>query len=446
MAYLLHSPREGAAGKPFVFCLTTFMEQLEKAFDAYILIKGAEEIDGKKFLHGPAALVEEDGLGSDFDKDDLAKAAVVSGLVTFERIGGQVDWDHLYAKTHDPKHIIGKLAGITDNPGGGAPIVTTELFMGKALAKSAWEHHEAGGILGYSLQGIAKARDPKNSKRITDLDIHMMTITPMPKGFEGPRLSAGNVSLGAIMKGLSAELEAGNTEGWERIEEIEPVEKALMAGSGIVQQGETTGAALRTQDLAGASKARTPNPNGVKCSCADKKRKRKIAAMPQMLNKALVAELTRMGAVNAVGIASAVAKAVGADDQALASKIRESYHTHSKRSNGSVAPHGEWVHTPVTHNGVTQHFLATTESHNRTRIAPVYLRKLRKTSGGSPYFQQHKLDGKGSMTQMTSRGSQNYEYPDRMDITRHPHHVFQPELENAESTLRAGIDKHKSRT
>jgi hypothetical protein len=334
------------------------METLEKSFDAYMLVKSATERDGKKYLNGPAALVEEDGLGSDFDGDDLVQKAVEGGLETFMRLGGQVDWDHLYAKSHNPKHIIAKSVGVTPNPDGkGAPVVSVELFMQKELAKAAWEHHECGGILGFSLQGIAKARDPKNSKRITALDIHMMTITPMPKGYEGPRLTSGNASLGSIIKGMNAQLEAGDTEGWEPIEDIELISKsadlheelkddakvaekpaprykgscekcgnplkdslcevcgndnpinfkggsvkqspstskALEAGSGIVQAGETIGAALRTQDL-----------------LKPRKKRKKVQGDPQAkpLNNALSLAVAAYGATNAAALTKAILSAL----------------------------------------------------------------------------------------------------------------------------------------
>lgn len=299
------------------------MDELQKPFSAYLLVKGASDApNGDKYLHGPAALVEEDGLGADFDGDDLTKAAVTRGLDDFQRLGGQVDWDHLFSKSHRAAHLIGKCVGITENPTGGAPIVTTQLFMKKAFAQEAWEHYECGGVLGYSLQGIAKARDPKQGKRITDLAIHMMTITPMPKGYEGPRLSGGQpASLGAIVKGLNAELEAGDTAGWEAVETIEDIDKALMAGSGIVQAGDGGGAVLRKQDLAGADKAKTPCTCGGKCKCK-KKGDKKPAMTPVPVykaltnkaptNKALTAELTRHGATNAAGLAAAIAKAVRA--------------------------------------------------------------------------------------------------------------------------------------
>ena len=314
-------------------------DHLQKSFSAYLLIKGGSDApNGNKYLHGPAALVEEDGLGSDFDKDDLTRAAIEKGLTTFERLGGQVDWDHLFAKTHRPAHIIGKCVGIQANPTGGAPIVTTELFMNKALAKEAWEHYESGGVLGYSLQGVAitgvsKGADPKAGKRITDLAIHMMTLTPMPKGFEGPRVTGGRpapldgASLGAIVKGLNAELNAGDLDGWEPVEEVEyaeyaeyaekaeKAEKALTTGSGIVQAGDGGGAALRTQDLMGADKAKKPcacgcHGKGEKCR---KKRPLKetmtpVSAFP--MNKALTDELARHGAMNAAGLAAAIVKAV----------------------------------------------------------------------------------------------------------------------------------------
>lgn len=371
------------------------MDELQKSFSAYLLIKGGSEgADGKKYLHGPAALVEEDGLGADFDKDDLTKAAVANGLKTFERLGGQVDWDHLYAKTHRAAHIIGKCVGIQENPAGGAPIVTTELFMNKAMAKEAWEHHESGGVLGYSLQGvaitgIAKGGDPKNGKRITNLDIHMMTITPMPKGFEGPRLSGGQpASLGAMMKGLNAELAAGETDGWEPVEHVEPVDKALMAGDGIVQAGGTGGAALRKQDLAGAKTAKTP----CKCGCHGKREKRKrdqkpgtVSAVP--MNKALTEELTRHGAANAAGLAQAIVKALSQPPKAtVANVVFRHIHGTDGKYNGTVSQ--RYDGTPEHAKAVSQ--TLETRAHDQFQYEPHKSSSIQSQTGATDSTGNHK--------------------------------------------------------
>ena len=505
------------------------MEALEKSFTAYMLIKSATDEGGQKYLHGPAALVEEDGLGSDFDKDDLAKAAVEGGLKTFERLGGQVDWDHLYAKTHDPKHIIGKCVDIKDNPSGGAPIVTTQLFMSKPLAKSAWEHHEAGGVLGYSLQGIAKARDPHNAKRITSLDIHMLTITPMPKGFEGPRLSAGDASLGAIVKGLNAELEAGLTEGWETVEEIEPIEKAavfgencphcgaalergddgkcnhcrktwptldnmtdeeryralnngesrkdpaekaLMAGSGtddkpvmekavacpICANGGKRDEQTKTA-LLGVSPKEIPDGHRYiahegKAYCVDHMagsdafgsfEPHEKYGLPDQSFKMKVKKGVSPEADKAESADSLLTKAAEAPDQELAGKIRASFQENNRVKGNMVNPTGTWVHVPVTHNGVTQHFIGMQRSISRMgNPVAIHLRQPRKTSNGSPYLKDHKLDSKGKLTSDGALGSVAHEYPPLMDIQRTHHDQFQKELHGAESILRAGIDKHNA--
>lgn len=313
--------------------------------------------DGRWLLHGPAALVDEE----DFDGDILDKSAVSAGLVIFRRLGGQVDWEHQYRKTMDPSFLIGKCVDTRPNPGGGADLVTTELFQDaqKPLAKAAWDHKRVGGYLGYSLQGLCKARDPKAQKRVTGLDIHLMTLTPNPKGFEGPGVSMGMPSLGAVVKSLMA----GELDNWQpvkaatfvslpsfvRVPETPPVippvpadrlrvcrangelvreitdpdtVKALMAGSGVVQIGTSSGAALRTQSLLGGV------PSASSDGTARRKRKKKAREKArekaarevekaareiaqkrrEPVNKALVAALTAHGSAHPETLARMVSR------------------------------------------------------------------------------------------------------------------------------------------
>lgn len=280
----------------------------EHAFHGEMLIKSATEQDGKWLFHAPAALVEEDGLGPDYDKEDLTKGAVVRGLGIWQRLGGQVDYDHLYAKTHNPSTIIGKFHSVHDNPNGGAPIVVTELHKGQKLAQDCWTSFHAGVPLGYSLEGKAISHDPANRKRITDLAIHMMTITPLAKGFEGPRLTSGMPTLTGLLKALAG----GGLEGWTEISDfsasllseesfahLADTAKAMTTGSGVVLPGTTGGASLRRQSLLDGVAALRPG---------HRKRKKKKHRPISGLEKALTLELSARGAHNPAAIA---AKAFG---------------------------------------------------------------------------------------------------------------------------------------
>jgi hypothetical protein len=79
-----------------------------KPFSAQSIIKGHEERDGKRFLHGPIAPEEED-----YDTDIFTKAGVETGLPTFLKLAGNgdhshVDWAHQWRRTKDPAYIIAK--------------------------------------------------------------------------------------------------------------------------------------------------------------------------------------------------------------------------------------------------------------------------------------------------------------------------------------------------
>ena len=255
------------------------------------LIKSATEVNGARLFHGPAALVD----AVDLDREMMVKSAVNDGLNTFMRLGGHVDWDHLYKTSHQPIHIIGKCIEKSANPKGGADIITTRLKRNNPFANQAWDHYhdpDAPGVLAYSLQGMARARDPLNKAAVTALDVFMMTLTPIAKGFEGPRVTAGPApTFGGLLKSFCDELAKGVYDEWQEVDlgfaakptfySFPPgaaqdddgvVEKAMLTGDGVVLPGDQGARALRKQSLdrklASTPKLAGPAP-GKKCQCKD---------------------------------------------------------------------------------------------------------------------------------------------------------------------------------
>ena len=336
---------------------------LEKSFDmTFDLIKGASvSPQGDRLFYGAAALVDSE----DLDREIMLKAAVNNGLTSFFRMGGQVDYDHLYATPgtpyfHSPAAIIGRAIEKSVNPDGGADIITTKLKSANAFANAAWEHyHDPGspGMLGYSLQGRALARDPLNKSAVTMLDIYMMTITPIAKGFEGPRLTAGAApAFGQLLKGLNLELGRGDADGWKEVDlghaatetfysfpNKVSVEKAITTGSGVVMPGDSGGRALRTQylqpklaqsaatdtdlddDCSGdmtdeeKSECRKRKAAEAKKSQGNKNQEKKTtgvgveksaAASLSPLERALSGQLTRLGYSNSEQVAQAIASRI----------------------------------------------------------------------------------------------------------------------------------------
>jgi len=218
------------------------LEQLQKSFEAWIpAVKAVEGDDGAWYFHGPVA-----SLKKDYDEDILEKASIMPALEMHEKLGGHVDYDHLYSKTHNLDHIIGKRAGVYDDPEMG-PCMVTRLFKSKPMAQAAWRHHQEGGVLGYSLVGHA-TKSPKGPNHKIVTEIQMVTIAPSPKGFDARLQSGYPDSLMGIAKAIASD------DGWEAVEipeEVKPVEKAMTTGSGVVQSGDTGGATLRGQELKG---------------------------------------------------------------------------------------------------------------------------------------------------------------------------------------------------
>lgn len=243
---------------------------LEKPFRARILIKAHEETeDGRWLVSGPIHDLKED-----YDEETLEKSGLLKGLDMFVRMGAHVDWEHQYARTRDPDYVIGK--GIEIKEIDNVPWLTTMLYKGKALAQKLWQHLQEGGEAGYSLEGLAKARHPRNPKHILLTEIHRITISLSPKSF-GSRLRVGPApALATLAKSLVAEYEAGDFAEWKR------VNKALTTGEGIVGEGQTGGAALRKQEIAGGVAGMRSCP---KCGVRNRRRREKCRNCGCTLNR-----------------------------------------------------------------------------------------------------------------------------------------------------------------
>lgn len=183
-----------------------------RPFSASVLIKAVDAQEGKHIVYGPVASAQKD-----YDDEILEKAGVWKGLDMHTRLGGHVDWEHLYSKTKDPDTLIG--IGVKKALVDGVAHLATRLKVGQIpLADKVWNMAQRGDHLGYSLEGIAKARDPKNPKRILETEIHRVTISPSPKGFDN-WIKAGDMpDLATVAKAIASEFEAGDCAMWQPVD------------------------------------------------------------------------------------------------------------------------------------------------------------------------------------------------------------------------------------
>jgi hypothetical protein len=188
-----------------------------KPFTAQSVIKGHAEKDGKRFLHGPIAPDEED-----YDTDIFTQVGLEKGLPTFIKLAGNtdhghVDWAHQWRKTKDPGFIIAKGRPFTGPDG--RPWLSDELAPKgtKPCADACWTHVvEAQMHAAHSLEGLCKARDPHDKRKIIETEIHLITIDPQPKGFGNFLKVGAPESLQQIAKGILADYERGDLgdSGW----------------------------------------------------------------------------------------------------------------------------------------------------------------------------------------------------------------------------------------
>ena len=180
----------------------------EKTFSASVIIKSAEEVDGKWLVSGPVCSLQED-----YDGDIIQKCAIDKGMKYFEKLGRQVDWEHQYSKTKNPDVLIGRGVDVRDQDG--QKWLTTELFKGKPLAKSLWLHLKEGGEAGYSIEGVARERGKgKDQAKIVDMEVHRVTISPSPKGYDARIQIGGPQPFMAVMKSIVSDVEKSDFSSW----------------------------------------------------------------------------------------------------------------------------------------------------------------------------------------------------------------------------------------
>ena len=178
-----------------------------RKFGAWIPVK-AEYLPGDPEpgrLVGPCTSSQRD-----YDGEILKSDGVIRGLKMFEKLGGQIDFEHLYAKNHDPDFLIGRCIKIEVKDG--IPWVTTQLRKRCELAHKVWRLALDGNELGYSIEGIALARDKKDHSIVLDIEVHRITLTPSPKNFQSRVEIVEKALLSeveSLKKGLIPESESG---------------------------------------------------------------------------------------------------------------------------------------------------------------------------------------------------------------------------------------------
>jgi hypothetical protein len=165
--------------------------------------------DGDWIVEGPLSNPDADLQGEKMDMGGLRK-----GLKVYEKLGKNVDWEHLYKATKDPKWLIGKGVAIYDAPhpktGHMVPWLRTKLLKSKEIARNAVEHLRSLQVdcgeemgLGYSVEG-GVVRD--QGTNLLNSIITMVTLTPQPVVAE----NAGTIRL---VKSLTA-LQSGRGD-WD---------------------------------------------------------------------------------------------------------------------------------------------------------------------------------------------------------------------------------------
>jgi hypothetical protein len=152
-------------------------------FTCAVAVSPNKRDDGKWLFNGPIGSLKED-----YDRDKLERSDILKGIQMFWKLGRHIDFEHMYKKTLDLSYIIGQAQEIIDV--GHVPSMIGELFQhpGKPMAKAVWDHMEVGGECGLSLDGLASI-NPSTRKRVVS-EIHMVTISPRPKGFDA-RIAPG---------------------------------------------------------------------------------------------------------------------------------------------------------------------------------------------------------------------------------------------------------------
>jgi hypothetical protein len=254
--------------------------ETEIPFDYNVQItKASETPEGDWILEGPLSSERVD-----LEQEKVLAKAVRNGLATWATMGHEVDWDHCYDRTRDAKYLIGKAVEVYDGPcatGGTVPYAKTMLFKNKSFAKSAWEHHQAGQPLFYSISGGAT----RNGNVVVDTKIHRVALTTTPVNRDA------RVTMSSLAKSIANYPESPFTEAvllapvgsavdgsvdkslgadgslWSiYVARHSPIFKALTAGIGAGLDS-VGGRTLVREDV-------EARPHDKTCGCADCKRKR----------------------------------------------------------------------------------------------------------------------------------------------------------------------------
>ena len=222
--------------------MSTTLQKLD--WESWTPITKAVEKDGEWLLSGPVASQQKD-----YDGEIMEKAGIISGLDMHDQLGGQVDWDHMWARTHDPDTIIGRSVErpLVDS----VPWMVTKLRKSLPLAQKCWRLANDPDVemkVGYSVQGSA-IHDSEDKSRIVKTVITMVTLAPQPKGFDQFVISGRPTpGLTQIAKAICGEEDPESILGvWEPYD----LSKAFTTGNGVVLPGDTGGRTLRTQNLLG---------------------------------------------------------------------------------------------------------------------------------------------------------------------------------------------------
>lgn len=214
-----------------------------RPFNTYSLIKGHEEKDGEWYFHAPPALMD----AKDFDGHILRKAGVMNGLEHWKHHRqGAFDYQHKWRESRDLDKIVGYHHGDTEIDG--VPHVVGRLLKSKGDAQKIWRHLQDGGKLGLSIEGVAKKVDPQHRHVVLDTEIHLITIDPFPKGFDGVRIRPGlPPTMMQLAKSLSANLESGDLSDWFEVEDdlsYEPIDDMTGTPLEHLRKAITSGGAV----------------------------------------------------------------------------------------------------------------------------------------------------------------------------------------------------------
>lgn len=258
-----------------------------KRFNFFVPItKAVANDEGDWVVEGPLSNPEEDLQGEKMSMEGLKK-----GLKVFEKLGRNVDWEHLYRQTKDPKYLIGKGVAMFDAPhprtGEMVPWLRTKLLKSKAFARSAIEHLHAlqddcgeSGGLGYSVEGGAVKR---YGSTILEPIITMVTMTPQPVVAE----NSGTIS---IVKSLTA---LDNGADWDEVDLIQAPEMICpISDEAFRRDFEVT---LKAMEATGATPREGPGANALETEGLEDKKLCSICEREdckcEMLEKALAFQL-----------------------------------------------------------------------------------------------------------------------------------------------------------